>query len=87
MAPDVREDFGLQPELADGFTVPTRLFRRSGRSEFEVFNAEGIQRPGDGNFGFGIEESIGKLLPLCFRTREGVRVVDTSDSANGKADL
>lgn len=30
MAPDVREDFGLQPKLADCFTVLTRLFRRSG---------------------------------------------------------
>ena len=30
MAPDVREDFGLQPELADSLAVLARLFRGSG---------------------------------------------------------
>lgn len=66
MASDVGEDFGLQPELADSFAVLTGLFRRCGRSEFEVFNTEGVQCLGDGNFGVGIEESVGELFPLCF---------------------
>lgn len=30
MAPNVREDFSLQPEVADSLAVLARLFRRSG---------------------------------------------------------
>ena len=66
MAPDMGEDFGLQPELADSLAVLPRLFRCSGRSEFDVFDTEGIQCLGDGNFRLGIEESVCELLSLWF---------------------
>ena len=87
MAPNVREDFSLQPELAYSLAVLARLFRRSGRSEFDVFNTEGVQRFRDGNFGFGIEESVRKLLSLCSNKRRVRTNVDVSDSAGGATDL
>ena len=69
MATDVCQNLSLQAELADGFAIETRLLRSSGRSKFYVFHTKGIERPGNGNFGFGVKESVGKLLSLYARVR------------------
>jgi hypothetical protein len=68
MATDVGEDFGFQTELADGLTVLSRLFRGCWWGELQIFDAKFVEGFGDGDFGLGVKESIGKLLPLCARS-------------------
>lgn len=71
---NVGKNFGLEAELADGFAVRARLLRCSGRCELDVLDTECIKSLGDGDFCFGVEESVGKLLTLCItnQTREKV---------------
>ena len=64
MASDVSEDLGLETELADGFAVCSGLLGGSWRCKFYVFYTESIQCFGDCDFGFGVEEGIGKLFTL-----------------------
>ena len=64
MAPDVREDLGLETELADGLTVEPRLLRGGRRGELDVVDAELVQRLGNLDLGLGVEEGVGELLAL-----------------------
>jgi hypothetical protein len=64
MAPNMCEHLSLQSELANGFTIPTRLLGGSRRGEFQIFNAEGVESLSNGNLSFGIKKSIRELLSL-----------------------
>lgn len=64
MTTNVRKDLGLQSKLADCLTIQSRLFRGGRGSQLDVFNPKGIQGLSNGNFGFGIEECVGKLFSL-----------------------
>jgi hypothetical protein len=61
----MRQDFCLESELADSLAVDPRLLRCHGGRELDVLDAKGIQGLGDGDFGFGVEEGVRKLLSLC----------------------
>jgi hypothetical protein len=61
---DMREDLGLEAELADCLAICPRLLWGGRRCQFNVFHAESIQRLCDGDFGFGVEESVRKLFAL-----------------------
>lgn len=58
VASDVSQDLGLETELADGFTVCSRLLGCGGRGEFNVLYAK---------VGEGLCDS-----DLCFRVKKGV---------------
>jgi hypothetical protein len=62
---DVRQNFGFQPELTDGFTVLSGLLGSGGRGEFDILHSESVECSRDGDFGLGIEEGIGELFALC----------------------
>jgi hypothetical protein len=70
VATDVGEYFGLQAELADGLAVPSRLLGSCWRRELEILDAEFVEGFGDGNLGLGVKEGIGKLFPLCTKSRQ-----------------
>ena len=55
------EDLGLEPQIAYDFAVLARLLRGCRRSELNIFNSKGVQCFRYLNFGFGVEEGIGKL--------------------------
>jgi hypothetical protein len=65
MATDVRENLGLEAELADRLAIESRLLRGGGRCEFDVLDTKCIECLGNCNLGLGVEEGIGKLLALC----------------------
>lgn len=69
VAANVCENFGLESKLADGLAVSARLLRCGGRSELDVLDTECIKSLCDGDFGLGVEESIGKLLTLCMKSQ------------------
>jgi hypothetical protein len=79
MTPDVGEDLGLEPELADRLTVCARLFGSSGRGELDVVNTKRIQCLGNGDLGLGVEECIGELLALCETYSASARLVNLDD--------
>lgn len=64
MTSHMREDLGLQSELADGLAVESALLTGARASELDAVNAKGIKLLGDGNLGLGIKVCIGKLLSL-----------------------
>jgi hypothetical protein len=70
----VQVNFGFEAELADGFAVSARLLRGSGRCELNVLDTECIKSLGDGDFFFGVEESVGKLLTLCITNQTRAKV-------------
>jgi hypothetical protein len=69
VTPDVGENLGLQPELADGFAIQSGLLRCSGGSELDVLYTKGVKSLCDGNLRLGIEERICELFALCERER------------------
>ena len=64
VTPNVSEDFGLEPQIANDFAILARLLRGRRRSELDVFNSKSIQRFGYFDLGLRIEECIGKLQEL-----------------------
>jgi hypothetical protein len=44
VAPDVRQDLGLEAQLADGLTVLARLLRCRRRSQLDVVDPNGVER-------------------------------------------
>lgn len=42
VTPDVCQNFGVETKLAYSLAVKTRLFRRRGRSQFDVLDTKGI---------------------------------------------
>lgn len=61
MTPNMSEDFGLEPQIANDFAVLARLLRGCGGSELDIFDSEAIQCFSYLDLGLGIEECIGKL--------------------------
>ena len=64
MTTNVSEDLRLQPKLADSLAMGARLLRRRRRSKLDVLDTKGIECVGDGDFGLGVEEGVGKLFAL-----------------------
>lgn len=78
MASDVREDLGLESELANGLAVCTRLLGGSRGGELDVLHTESIESLGDSDLSLSVEECVCKLLSLYERTRCDVSVVSRS---------
>jgi len=62
---DVRENLGLQSQLADGLAVLAALLTRTRASELDAVDTESIKLLGDRNLGLGVEVGIGELLALA----------------------
>jgi len=56
------EDLGLQAKLANSFTILATLLGRGRTSQLNVIYAKVVQRLGNLDLGFCVEEGIGKLL-------------------------
>lgn len=65
VAADVSENLGLETELADSFTVPSRLFAGGGRRHLNVVDTKLIQRFRDFDLGLEVEVGIGELLAFA----------------------
>jgi hypothetical protein len=69
MTTNVCEYFSFKAEFADRFAVGTRLFRSSGGSKFDVFNAKGIKRFSNFDFFRCIKEGVRKLFTFSLYKR------------------
>lgn len=65
MTAHMRQNLGLESQLANLLQVTTRLLRGDRRRQFNVLHAKVIQSLGNFNLLFAREEGIGELLALC----------------------
>lgn len=72
----MRQNLGLQAQLADGFAVEATLLTGGGRGEFDVINAELIQGLGDLDLGLGVEEGVGELFAFTKGALDDLEVGD-----------
>ncbi|EEQ40972.1 homocitrate synthase, mitochondrial precursor [Clavispora lusitaniae ATCC 42720] len=61
---NMRQDLGLQAQLANGLAVSSRSFRSNRRGQFDVVHTEIVQGLGNLNLLFCGEKGIGKSLAL-----------------------
>jgi hypothetical protein len=67
VATDVRQDFGVETELADGRAVKSGLLGSGWGGQLEIFDAKLVEGLGDRDFSLRIKKGIGKLFALyCF---------------------